>query len=297
MTEGAFNRPVLGAALGDNAFRQTLGGPLYSDIGGVVPPSGDGSLSDVVASTCCDLDATQSASYSGTGQKWANLATAPADGASQTDYDFFLGADGDASTDDPTFSTDKFTVDGGDMFNITVPTAKPQLLLDMPKTTSSWWGFFVIHIGATLLNNDYFFGTGFGDSVFIGTRSDGSLRIFQLTSTSGNISHDVAGVFSTDTTVLLGLSVDMTATSNNVRAWIDSSTKATSSQTWGTSTLDSADGAMIMARNGTATTPSQWMPSGDWIRSAALGNSFIDDADAALIIDALETRHGVDYTP
>ncbi len=39
MAEGAFNRPVLGNAVGDNAFRQTLGGPMYSDIGGVTPPS------------------------------------------------------------------------------------------------------------------------------------------------------------------------------------------------------------------------------------------------------------------
>lgn len=49
------------------------------------------------------LDAAVSASYSGAGQTWANLTASPADGSSQSDYDFYLGASSAAEGSDPTF--------------------------------------------------------------------------------------------------------------------------------------------------------------------------------------------------
>ena len=62
------------------------------------------------------LDAGDINSYSGSGQKWLDR--------SGLGHDFFLGVDGSANTDDPTFngspgnasSNEYFSVDGGDFF-------------------------------------------------------------------------------------------------------------------------------------------------------------------------------------
>ena len=62
------------------------------------------------------LDAGDSNSYSGTGQSWLDT--------SGNEQDFFRGADGSASTDDPTFNgtagglsdTEYWSFDGGDFF-------------------------------------------------------------------------------------------------------------------------------------------------------------------------------------
>ncbi len=50
------------------------------------------------------LDAGDINSYAGTGQTWSNTVVSPADSASQTDYDFALGADTLAGSDDPAFT-------------------------------------------------------------------------------------------------------------------------------------------------------------------------------------------------
>jgi hypothetical protein len=69
-----------------------------------------------------DLDATLSASYAGSGQTWANIITAPADGSAQTAYDFYPGSDGSASGDDPAFNGPAndpaayWSLDGNDKF-------------------------------------------------------------------------------------------------------------------------------------------------------------------------------------
>ena len=74
------------------------------------------------SSVMFDLDATQSASYDGSSQTWANLQPSPSDGAGQTEYDYHLGSTGSATTDDPTFtgtsgdSAAYFSMDGGDSF-------------------------------------------------------------------------------------------------------------------------------------------------------------------------------------
>ena len=62
------------------------------------------------------LDAGSASSYDGSSQKWLDL--------SGNGQDFFRGADGSATTDDPTFngsagglsSSEYFSLDGGDFF-------------------------------------------------------------------------------------------------------------------------------------------------------------------------------------
>lgn len=77
-----------------------------------------------------DLDATQSASYSGSGTTWHNLVTNPADGSSQSTYDFTIHGT-------PTFtggagtSGAYFAMDGASYFEIA--GGNTQFIKDMHK--------------------------------------------------------------------------------------------------------------------------------------------------------------------
>ena len=48
----------------------------------------------------------------------ANADKRPADGLEQSAYDFWLGRDGLSGTDEPTFSVNKFTLDGGNFAEV-----------------------------------------------------------------------------------------------------------------------------------------------------------------------------------
>ncbi len=73
-----------------------------------------------------ELDAGLSASYNGTGQTWANIVTAPADGSGQTAYDFYRGATSGSEGSDRTFNgsagansaNEYFSFDGGDYLTL-----------------------------------------------------------------------------------------------------------------------------------------------------------------------------------
>lgn len=270
--------------------------------GGATSPYLDGVLDSVVF----ELDATVSDSYSGSGETWVNLISSPADGSAQTDNDFYLGGAATTDGNEPTFDTDKFTVDGADFFSIVErdPANIAPSLLNITNTTSSQFYFFtVLHIGATLDNNDYFFGSGTSNAgntlLSIGTQSNGDLRIIVVNDTDAGIVHvAAAAALSINTTYIIGVSVDLTSSTNNVRAWVNSTTSSLSSLASSANTEATQGGAMLMARTGgTVSSSTQNMPSGDWMRWAAFGNEFIDDTQAASIIDHIETRHGVDYTP
>jgi hypothetical protein len=88
------------------------------------------------------LDAGSEASWPGSGQKFLDL--------SGGGFDFFLGADGTATTNDPTFNgtvglrtgSEYFSVDGGDRF--TYDSANETWMADLHKdgsaiTFASWW--------------------------------------------------------------------------------------------------------------------------------------------------------------
>lgn len=93
---------------------------------------GDGPTAPVVLS----LDAKNYAS----GQTWNNSVSKPADGSSQTAYDYFLGSDGSVGTNDPTITaagTDGayWLFDGGDFFTHSLPVASvPDFLRQMHHT-------------------------------------------------------------------------------------------------------------------------------------------------------------------
>jgi len=92
------------------------------------------------ASTVFNLEASNTDSYDGSTdlQTWKNTIASPADGSSQSDYDAWLGNDGTASTDDPSFSTDKFVYDGADMFLLKNRTTFTETL-SRSDQSNNWW--------------------------------------------------------------------------------------------------------------------------------------------------------------
>ena len=268
--------------------------------GGLLASSGSTSpfLDGVLTGVEFELDGYVAASYT-SGQTW-NTLPVPASGATQSKYNFNLGASTGSSTDDPSFASNTFTTDGGDHMSIADAAAIPSPLLDI-ATTSSGVGtfFFVLDIGSTLANNDYFFGVGFSTaSVFaLGTTAAGELRVLHLSADGGGTTIlNVAGQFSTNTTYLVGVSVDLTATTNNVRVWANTLTKTQVSQTFGATTTAATGNATLFARPSSAGTAiTQGMPNGTGLKYVAFKTGAIDDAEFALFDEYISAKHGVDY--
>ncbi len=119
----AINKLMLGTT---EIKKAHLGSTLLYDKTGAGAGGGTGYLDDIAGlDVVFQIDATISASYSGTGQTISNIIASPFGGAAQTELDFFLGSDGTAETSDPTFTgtagTDSayFLHDaGGDWFSM-----------------------------------------------------------------------------------------------------------------------------------------------------------------------------------
>lgn len=102
-------------------------------------------------STVFQIDAGVASSYPGSGQTWANMREHPADGSVKTAYDFWLGRDNTANSEDPAFSVNKFISDGGDFCEIKTTTdfIRNQFRSDL---TNSWWSaaaFFIASASAS----------------------------------------------------------------------------------------------------------------------------------------------------
>jgi len=258
--------------------------------------SGDGSLADVLASAVFDLDATQSASYPGTGTTWANLVTAPADGSAQTAYDAaaingisFVGSAGDPGA--------YFSPGSGDYWEIELTT----LLKGLHKTTGgSDFGV------ALTVNSDGVissFGTLFG-TTDSGNASSGEEGIYIFGSTSEQVIARQSGTsgMAASTTIIPSTSlaagwhiiiVSYSHSANNWRVWFDTATASNVAQTYATSTADSNNKFGIGGLGGAKVVAGA---DYDWA-SVAFFNEYLDNTKAAAIIAALEARHARDYTP
>ncbi len=285
-----------------------LGGG-FNDMRGMgqfpLPGAGGGAGSDyldgVVASTCCDLDATISASYGGSGETWSNLVVSPADGAAQTDYDAWLGVDGGAGTDNPTFTGSAgsasayFAMDGGDFFNFKSVTA-PLTIYNMHRKTggtNAWWIAAACYEGSDALN--VWWGRGWNGGnhgmYFYRTTTD---IVFYQDGTSPSLTSYATGVNLAGTTHRLGIvSIDMESTTNNVRWWFNNRTGTTVSKTWSNQNSNPTVNFYIGGSRDTANRG--LMTNGSRYYSFAVGNEFLDDTKAGLIFDHLNDRHGRTY--
>ncbi len=253
-------------------------------------------LDDVIPSVCGDLDATIADSYSGSGQTWANLIASPADGSAQTDNDFWLGFTGTPSTDDPTFTGTPgdpaayFNHDGLDY--LTTKNLSAALTLSNAHKTdqAGTWIAVTYKVAPATSNADSIWGNRVG-------ATDHALQIKQngsLLQSNGSATAVKSGLFSNmpaATDVIIIVSWDGTATTNNIRAWRNSRTKTESSAAFGATTTAGSNSFSVMAsNNGTGT-----MNLDTRLYGMAWGNAFIDDADAVAIIDHLNARHERTY--
>ena len=120
-----------------------------------------------------ELDAGLSASYSGSGQTWANIVTAPADGSGQTAYDFYRGATNGSEGSDPTFNgsagansaNEYFSFDGGDYLTLVGSNTTFLNSLHKENAVFTWYGFLRT---PTSTGNANLFGTNAQSSSNIG---------------------------------------------------------------------------------------------------------------------------------
>lgn len=244
------------------------------------------------------LEATHTASYAGTGQTLSSLIPSPSDGTAQAANSASRGATTSSSTDDPTFSGTAgtasacFTLDGGDSFTQQNATLTSASILNNAHR-SDVTGAYIAWAGIVPLDNSVAHG-------LCGNASSGTQQGFELSiSTSGVLQFIQRGATSLTVSmlgvprgvpVLIIVSWNGAAATNNIRCWINTTTKAQFSGTFGTATAATNRNMTICGSN--ALKP---MANGTVFRSFLYGNSFIDNAQVRQIFALLQTRHGISY--
>lgn len=244
-----------------------------------------------IESSCVfDLDATISASYSGSGTTWANYEDSPADGSGQTAYDMQTG-DGATGTTYPTFNGSAgdaaayWSFDGGDYFSIIA--GMTSFAQDLHKTTggTDFWIAFAAY--------------GFTQRMF-STQNGGAnsgITCDFLTSGARCLQRGAAGVTVTGLETSWSNSVPRNSlvvishshSGNNTRIWVDGVEQG-GSHTFSTSTINAGVFEIGRIQAGTYST------SGVRLYGISGGNSYIDSTAEAAIRAEYETRHARSYT-
>ena len=263
-------------------------------------PSDD--LQVIIPSVCCDLTTADVASYDGTAQTWYNLIAAPADGSAQSAYDFFLGTNGSAASNDPTFNGTPgdadayFSVDGGDWF--TIAGGNTTLINGMHKTTGGGvWsiGMYInipLRTGSGTPSN--FFGTGGRSASNHGMCARNGL----FSSSQNKITFDVAGGSFVQESTLTTIPNTSDGTWKMVVFTYDPTTRILKcysgnddpySLTMGsvTSTTDASNALQIFAA-GNGTEP---VVNNGRIRDFAIFNTILTDAEVAALQAFYNGRH------
>lgn len=260
-------------------------------------------LDAVLSSTVLDLDATVAASFPGSGQQWLNLTTAPADGSAKTAYDFDLGLTNSAAADDPTFTgtadtqSAYFSLDGADFFDFSSGTTTPSFLKNLHKTTGGqafWIAVGVRVIAGTTTQS--LFGYRTTTATSRGIRFDISTAE-RLTLAQGNGSATVNGTSAT--TLSSGtdylLIVSAPAGGGTIRFWFNTLTAEEVSLTYGATSTDPAASSVPKIAACGAGTGQNIMNNTTRIYSFAMGNEYLDNTKAGMIISHMNARHGRVY--
>lgn len=261
-------------------------------------------LDSVMDSVCCDLDATISQSYGGSGLTWANLIQNPADGLTRGSYDFHLG-EGETASTFPTFNGTAgsmaayWTTDGADYFRMknitdTIPTKWHR--------TSGGTPFWVavafrsppgIYTGTRCFWGNAGSVSNRGVSTF--AVAGDTLSLVSANGSTSTITSNMSSALSGSTDYLYLVSVDPSQTSNNIRVWLNATTYAAFSMVFGASSTPSTDNFFIMATRSSTTNGSSPMETGTLFYSFAMGNQFLNDTHAAALFTHLRARHGRAY--
>jgi hypothetical protein len=251
-------------------------------------------LGAIIPSTVVDLDATIAASYPGTGTTWANLAAAPADGAAQTAYDFFLG-DGSTGTTYPTFTGTAgnaaayFSLDSSDYFALKSGT-NTTFLKNLHKSTGGQKATIILAMRTG--SSGYYCGTA-PSSVngsnhgFYFYKSGSSLYLDQFSATTyGRTSTTVTG---NGTDMLVAIAFDVTAgtikKASNTRTFTN-----VVGPSFIASTADATLSMKIGANGAAATTGGTCR-----IYGCYMFNDILNDTQLGAVVDEINARHGRTY--
>lgn len=256
-------------------------------------------LESVVACTVYEVDAGVTASYdsSGAPQEWKNLTLTPADGESQSAYDFYLGNSSGSDGRDPSFNSSgaASTFDiVNDMF--TLQGSPTQFLKDMHKTIGGTdffiaiaftkvdvtWGSFPMWSTTVNLNSN--------DGIFTRTTSTGAGEIFQTTEGAGGVVHTSTTRNETAGRHLFIWSYD--TSTGQIDHYNDTKTVETDTITFNTNTGENIAGHALAATAGET-----FFFNEGAFAAVAVGNCDLTQSEADAIFDTWEARHGVDYTP
>lgn len=252
-------------------------------------------LGSIVSSCVFDLDATISDSYGGSGQTWANLETTPADGSGQTAYDFYLGANNTATTDDPTFTGSAgsqsayWDLDGGDYFSLA--GSMTTFINSLHKTTGgSDFTFILVGYIPDLGANTGYFQTGGTGSTSVGVRINlSSSEVTTLRMRGGSAAVSVTGQTLPITTPFV-TTVAYKDSDTSYYYSVNTTTQSSKTFTKNTTTTDPTANCWIGRGNGTT-----HMPSGTRIYAASMFNAAISDTDLGNIITEYNGRHARSY--
>lgn len=260
--------------------------------------SEDNSIQSAISSACCDLDALDYVS----GETWANTVATPSDGASKTDYDFWLGNDGTTSGAEPTHSTGKFTLDGSDHFAAksfsSMPTLYNATRTDIGE--NKWWVAVAGKLPATGVNsfdrlcgNADSNGTGFS----LQPSHSGSLPSqFQFRNRDDG-GHKMSGVDTVvdGATFLFVTSMNMNSDTNNMRGWYNTRTMTEFSNVWNVPDTAASYNFHIGCCVNASGVPALFMPANTEIYGFYAGNEYLTDTTAGDIFDFLNERHSRTY--
>ena len=249
-----------------------------------------------------DLDATMAASFDDgvDDQKWFNMIASPSDGAAQSDYDFYLGADGNSSTDDPTFTgtvgdaAAYLAMDGGDFLKL-AKASNPATFNDMHKTTGGpdFWLALVFRFISTGVGQFPFGTLGLvinDPHIRMQIAATDKVRLTQRGSANAVSIETSALSDATDYVVI----ISHKHSTNITKIWVNSSTPAVdAAHTFSITTINAATVASIGARSNN----SNAVGNGTRIYAFSSGDEFLDNTKVGAILDLYEARHGRDYTP
>jgi len=259
----------------------------------------DKSLKAVIASCVFDVDATITESYAGTGQTWANIVPNPADGSTKTAYDFYLGATSGASSDDPTFTGSAgnaaayFMLDGGDVCSLKSGT-NTNFLNNLHKTTggTDFWMAIALYVAdqtavsvalsTKTTASTIGFNAQFSATEQVRFQQTGDSAATTITSATDHSAITIG----TPTLIIASYS------GGTLRSWVNGRTKVARTMAFNT-TNTPASGYLTIGGQGAGGTSK--LSNGTRIYAVSMGNGYIDDAQAALIFNAYNTRHGRTY--
>jgi hypothetical protein len=265
---------------------------------------GDDSLQDVIPSNVFDIDATQLGSYGGTGQIWSNITASPADGAPQSDHDYFVGDSGSPEPADPTFTGSAgdqgayWALDGNDGFRLDAASvaAMPSFYKNLHKSTGGQ-PHSICFVGRFTATSGGSFALG-GTGSF-STSSQGLVYFipgFSQTDRLGLGWYDGSGantliasdIVADATDVFVVMTFD--PSSGNYKAYVNGGTVVTGTASAQTTTTDPS-AIMEIMQSGFVN-----IGSGSRLYSCSMFNEVLSDSQVSDLKSFYEARHGRVYS-